>query len=568
MENTKQLIDRNLREANKAVEDSKRAMNLLKSSDSNDNFGNNTIGINQQVKTVDEQAQLGTELVQVHVDPTTKTFPFGAFIDPYITVDAGGYVKKQSLLDFKTLRKIAKKVEPISAIIKLRSNQVGAFSHVSHDTDGVGFKIMLRNQTKHPTPQELVEMHAIEEFLLNTGFSHNPNRQDNFEAFQRKIVRDRLTLDAISVQLVANKKGELTEFWAMDAGTIFYAVEHYNARRTGTYQPIRYIQERDGQIVGEFTGLEMAYGVANPTTDLENQGYGESEVELLIETVTAYLFARDYNKYFFSKNSVPAGIITLVGKYGEQELQDFKRQWVAQVQGTNNAWRVPIVTAEEGKGATFTPFKTSHKDAEYMNYLEFLIKITAAVYQTSPEEINFAMGSGVQSSPMVAKEGGQAILASKDRGLVPLLRFLENFYNKHLVQRLNPKYKFMFTGTQPEDRQAKADLKNKRSFYLTINELRAEDDLKPIKLKDVEDPMDLPNNPALLQAWQAMQMQKQQEEMQAQQQATGDGEAALAEDEGEPGSTTGGEGAEADAPEVIGEGAPLAKSFMVETSLD
>ena len=125
-------------------------------------------------------------------------------------------VVREAARERRTLRRIAKKMEPISAIIKLRSNQVGAFSHISHDQDGVGFRIMLRNQQASPTSAEKAEMKTIEEFFLNTGFTYNPERQDNFETYQRKLVRDRLTLDAMCTQLVANQRGELTEFWAME----------------------------------------------------------------------------------------------------------------------------------------------------------------------------------------------------------------------------------------------------------------------------------------------------------------------------------------------------------------
>ena len=455
--------------------------------------------ISNQIKTIEEQARAGTELVSVYLDPIARTNPFGSQFDPYMNQQMPGYTNKPSQMSFKLLRSIAKKTEPVSAIIKLRTNQVGAFSHISDDINKPGFRVMLTDKAAKPTPEEIEEMKMIEQFMLNTGFEHNPDRSDNFESVQRKLVKDRLTLDAISLQLVANKRGELSEFWVMDAGTIAFATEDYMYARRDTYQPIKFVQVSNGQVMGEFTALELAYGVANPSSEISSLGYGESELELLIEVITSYLFSRDYNKSFFTKNSVPAGILSLTGKYRTEELDMFKRQWAAQVQGVNNAWRVPIMASEDGKSVDFKTFKTSNKEAEFQKWMDFLIKITAAVYQTSPEEINFSMGSAGGDSPMIAKEGGQAILASKDRGLVPLLRFLQNFYNSNIIRRINPKYKFVFTGVEPKDQEKDIDLTVKKKFFTTVNEIRAAEDRPGLTLMvgDINI-FDMPDNPTVL----------------------------------------------------------------------
>ena len=147
-----------------------------------------------------------------------------------------------------------------------------------------------------------------------------------------------------------------------------------------------------------------------------------------------------------------------------------------------------------------------------MKWMDFLIKMTCAVYQTSPEEINFEAGSTGDAGPMIAKEGGQSIMTSKDRGLVPLLRFLQNFYNSNLIRRINPKYKFVFTGVEPKDTEKDIDLKIKKKFFTTVNEIRAAEDLPGLTLMvgDVNI-FDMPDNPVILNMVMTMKQTKDQE---------------------------------------------------------
>jgi hypothetical protein len=481
--------------------------NLLKS------FATSTV-----IPTLQDQKDKGVELSQVFREYPMETEPFGVFYNPFAPQgSAEGFRRKPSMLSNHVLMTMARKCEPVAAIIKIRTNQVAAFARPADDSDKPGFRIKMRDKEAHPTDEDKKIIKILTDFMLNTGYHYNRDRVDNFEQYLRKITRDRLTIDATVTQLVANRDGLLSEFYAMDGSTVYFAVDTYKPTRNETYEPIMYIQEIDGVVVAEFTNVELAYGVANVSTDVRTMGYGESELELLIEIVTSYLFSRDYNKSFFTKGSVPAGILSLIGKYKEEELRAFKREWALQINGAMNQFRVPIVAAEEGRGIDFKLLKTSQKDAEFMKWMDFLIRMTAAIYQTSPEEINFSIENTGASSPVIAKEGGQAILASKDRGLVPLLRFFENYINSNIIYRIDPRYVFEFTGVEPEDEDKRLERENKAGgLYISVNEIRAKRDLKPFpKLEEIENYFDLPADATTRQIWMQLKQAKEQQEQAA-----------------------------------------------------
>jgi hypothetical protein len=467
------------------------------------------------ITPIEEQDVNQSPIMQVRLDPRVTTNPFGIFYEPGAPVGGfSDYRKKPSSLTPAVLRNMAARCEPIAAIINVRCNQVGAFSTPSDDRDLPGYTIRLRDRQATPTAHERDEIANLVRFMENTGFFYNPERKNNFEMYQRAIVRDRLTFGAIATQIIADQKGRIAEFRNWDVSTISFATESYQSRRARNTLPIAYIQEVDGQIVGEFTSLEMAYGIANPTSAIEAGGYGIAELEVLIDLVTSFLFSKDYNKAFFTKNSVPAGILSITGKLKEEELMMFRKQWAYQVKGINNAWNVPIIATEDGKGVDFKPFKSTQRDAEYMKWMDFLIRLISAVYQIAPEEINFETRGSASGSNFVAKEGGQAIMASKDRGLVPLLRFLASYYNTNLIGRMSDKYIFTYTGINPEDKEKVADLKLKRKHYMTVNEFRAEDDLPKLPpLEKIKNPFDIPD--IYLNAWLDVQRQKQEREQQA-----------------------------------------------------
>jgi hypothetical protein len=155
--------------------------------------------------------------------------------------------------------------------------------------DGYGFEIKLRDPKAIPTDEQKKVILALELFLENCGFDDDMDR-DNFDTFVRKIVRDSLTYDQLSFEVVPDKKGRPAEFLAVDAATIRAASERDKGSNYAEYSnspdKVKWVQVINGKIQAVFNSSELAFGVRNPRTDIELQPYGFSELEQIIHQAT------------------------------------------------------------------------------------------------------------------------------------------------------------------------------------------------------------------------------------------------------------------------------------------
>jgi hypothetical protein len=272
-----------------------------------------------------------------------------------------------------------------------------------------------------------------------------------------------------------------------------------------------YVQVLNGQIENVYSHEELAFGIRNPRTDIYTYGYGYSEIEQLLTVVTAHLNAETYNSRFFQNGSAPQGILNFKGdNYTPDQLEGFKREWKANLEGVMNAWKTPILQAENG--VDWIDMRKSNSDMEYNAWIEYLIKISCAVYLIDPAEINFDLHGGVSQTPLFESSNEYKLKASRDRGLRPLLRFLAKLINDNIISKIDDHFVFDFIGLDELSEQEKHELRKEQvSSYHTMNEVRRAEDLPDLPDGDV------PMNPAYQQVTQLrMQedMQKQQQEQQ------------------------------------------------------
>ena len=145
---------------------------------------------------------------------------------------------------------------------------------------------------------------------------------------------------------------------------------------------------------------------------------------------------------------------------------------------------------------------------EYSSWMEYLIKIACAIYTIDPTEIGWDISRGGGSSLFEGSQE-QRLKHSKDKGLYPLLKFLQRKINRYIVEQINPEYELVFMGLNGlsiED-ELKMDI-DKLNSFMTVNEIRDKYDLKPIEEGDS------PNNSVYLQAKNMAQQQAMQQQMQ------------------------------------------------------
>jgi len=260
------------------------------------------------------------------------------------------------------------------------------------------------------------------------------------------------------------------------------------------------VQVYQSRIVAEFYPWELIFGIRNPCTSIISNGYGRSELEDLIETVTALLNADQYNANFFKVGSNPKGILKVSGNINQARIDEFKNHWTAQMAGVKNSHKLPIIEADK---MDFINTQTSNKDMEYAKYQEFLIKIGCAHYLMDPSEIGFPMAGASDGNRGLGGDGGTAekLQFSKDKGLKPLLTSYQTWLNKYIIDAKDPNYELVFEGLDIEspEKELENDVKAVTNWS-TVNEIRRKRGMKDVDGGDVIlNPIFLQNKMASLQ---------------------------------------------------------------------
>lgn len=456
------------------------------------------------------------EIMKSKLDPgKPKVGPKSLVFDPLSVQFAMGYKDRRHSLSYDILKRIPQQLALIAAILQTRCNQVSSFAVPFRLSKSLGFAIKHKNPARMTTKGEREFIQSMETFIYNCGHNdpnpYNPIIRDDFETFLKKIVRDSLMYDQMTFEIIPDRKGQPYEFLAVDASTIRLAAnnfnadfsqglrvanQHFNPRDVQPYKTLEirnpelhkvpsYIQLVNGQIRNTYTRDELAFGVRNPRTDIYTQGYGYSELEQLITIITAHLYAEEYNRRFFMQGSAPKGILNFKGdNLTPDQLQAFQRQWRANLEGVENSWRTPIIQVEQG--VDWVDLHPSNQEMEYSMWIEYLIKITCAVFLIDPAELNFDMHGGVQQTPLFESSQEWKLKASRDRGLKPLLRYIAKMINDHIINKLDDHFMFDFMGLDELTEQEKHELRKEQiATYMTLNEIRREEDLPDIPDGDV-----------------------------------------------------------------------------------
>lgn len=462
--------------------------------------------------------------------------PKASLIDPLAyNASAYGYKEKYTLVDFSKARQISYSDPVISAIIQTRTNQIASFAVAQENRWKMGYRIANRDKKRAITKKEKKKGQELEQFIAQCGFPETYEdtpeirKRDNFEQFLRKVVRDSLTFDALCAEVVPRKNGIPAMFRAVDASTIrsmpdeleermqaggpgnsLIVTPMYDQSKTRRAKHAKYVQVVNGLPVAEFDEWEMIYGIRNPRTDILMNGYGFSEVEMLLPVITAHINADTYNRRFFSQGSSQKGILSFEGNVPPDQLAAFRRQWAQQCSGVANAWRTPIVSVGKDSKLNWISLHSSNKDMEWGKYVEYLVKSICGVYQIDPIEIGFdiAKNSSGGGGNSLGGSGEQVerMRFSKDKGLSPLLRFVATLINEYIIWRIDPELEFEFVGLNSNSEKEQLEMDEKQiSSFKTLNEVRAEYDLPPIEdPSEITSPGDMIMSQTFIQAFSAV----------------------------------------------------------------
>lgn len=411
----------------------------------------------------------------------------------------GDWFERPGQFSFDSMRAMVEQTPVLNAVVMTRQRQVARFCRPQQGGRGPGFKIASREKAENVDEREKDAMKLLESFIINSGWEKRPRqrmrlKRDNFQTLMMKLVRDSLTMDsmAIETEWKRDKSLGLDGMYAVDGATIRLCSEDgYQGE-----DEIFALQVVQGQIRTAYTYDDLIYVPRNPRTDVLAGGYGLAETELLVRVVTGFLNAFTYNTKFFDSNAIPKGMLNLYGNYSDEDVAAFKRYWNGMVKGVNNAWTLPVMVSKDQESkADFTEFGNAANEIMFSKWMTFLSSIICAIYGIAPDEINFESFTSGTSS-LSGNDTEEKIANSKDKGLRPLLSYLESTLSEYVIGEFSDKYEFQFTGLDEED---EAQVWERKKLTRTVNEIRAEDGIEKVDGQWGDAPL----NPSLVGAWQA-----------------------------------------------------------------
>lgn len=443
------------------------------------------------------------------------------FFDPNdLSGNGKGFKDLKGILSFEVLRRMGN-IHIIRSIVNTRIEQIQNFLRFSEDDQKEGFTIrkktsLFKEEKKEISSAEKKKIEEIVEFLMNSGFNEKWDNIDDFQTFVRKIAFDSLTLDQLAFEVVRDKGWNIKKYRAVDASLIRFLDsvdlkqrERLEDYRFKGYLP-RFCMTWDEQILINPTTKEhilyypweLGFGIRNKSSDIRKNGYGTSELEILVELITGVLWSIQYNMNNFSIGSTPKGFINVKNaNISDSNLNEFRQAWSQMMTGVRNAKRTPVIN---GIDLEWIDLDKSNREMEYQEWAQFLVIMVCSVYRIDPSELGFSFKNQAQ---LFGQDGQKARLQhSREKGLKPILIFLENIITKYIVSEIDKDYEFVFTGIEVEDEETQVNLDKTK---LESGMVSMQDIFKKYSGRE----FDLENDIILNQVYQQAQSSKQQQEM-------------------------------------------------------
>lgn len=444
------------------------------------------------------------------------------FFDPNdISGNGRGFKDSKGVLSFSVLRRMGD-IHIVKSIVSTRVEQIMNFMDFSEDEQKEGFTIRKKKSLfstgdEKLTNEDKKKISKIVDFLEKGGWTDKWDNVDSLQEFVSKIMSDSLTLDQLAFEMVRNRMWELQKFRAVDASLIRFLDSVDPRQREGFEQyrfkghlP-RYCMVWDEMILHNpitkepilYYPWELGFGIRNKTSDVRRNGYGVSELETLVNIITWILWGFSYNANFFSQGSQPKGFINIKNpNISNSTLQEFRQAWTQTMAGVSNSHRTPVINGIDLEWVDLQ--KLSNRDMEFNEWIKFLIIMTCSVYRIDPSELGF----NFKESQQIFGQDGQRerLKHSREKGLKPLLIFLQGVITKYIVSELDENYEFVFTGIEVEDEEAQVKLDSEK---LSSGMVSMQDIFKKYNGRDFDPEKDI----ILNQVYQGMKQAEEQNKM-------------------------------------------------------
>lgn len=441
-------------------------------------------------------------------DASTQVGRKAIIDDPYFEnmTSQISHKTKMSRLSNRMLKEVSVRDWLVSAIIQSRVDTLLRFSRPEHRRFEMGFRVVKKDKNAEYSKDELQEIAAIEDFIYHCGRKEGTPADERalFGEFLKLITRDALTFGHVAIEKVKTRSGGLHRFRPLPAESVYLINkkltknqiknEEKSAKQTFG-KPLsdndpkkdqkvnevdidyyKYVQmSYNNQPLAHFGDEDLIFKLFNPQNFVDSNGYCYSPLELAIINITNHLNVENYNANFFTHGYAARGVLHLKGTVTQSTLMNFRRQFYNTISGQQHAWRTPIVAGLED--VQWVPMSGSAKEMEYINFNNHLMRIICSMFQIDPVELGLEyLASANGRSPMQQANNEYKIAYSRERGLYPILMFVEDLINSEILPAIDKsfvdKYKFVFTGYTDETPQTEiAQMQAEMTVWKSMNDL-------------------------------------------------------------------------------------------------
>jgi len=462
-----------------------------------------------------------------HHDADKQIGRKGLIDDPYFDYASRNVIFKQKMsrLTHRMLKDVSLRDWLVSTIIQHRADTMLRFSRPEHRKFEMGFRIVKRDDSAEYSEEDKVNIARLEDFMYNCGRRDGTPQDDVmlFGEFLKSICRDALTFGHVAIEKIKTRGGGLHRFRPLPAESTYRIdkrlskdfleqemktqIELFN-QRLGDNDPqkeqvinrvpidyYKYVQvSYDQRPLAIFGDEDLIFKLFNVQNFADSNGYCYSPLELCILNVTNHMNVESYNSNFFTHGYAARGILHLKGTVTQSQLTAFRRQFYNTITGQQHAWKTPILAGLDD--VQWIPMSANAREMEYINFNNHLLRIICSQFQIDPVELGLDyLVSANGRAPMQQANNEYKIEYSRERGLYPILMFIEDMVNADILPALDKelalKYKFIFTGYTDESPQTEiAQMQAEMSVFKTMNDLLVQAQKKKIK----EPAADLPLN--------------------------------------------------------------------------
>jgi hypothetical protein len=361
--------------------------------------------------------------------------------------------RRDSGIDFQTLRNFAKFYDLLRILIEKRKDQITNFDWSIVPTDEAV-----------DSGEDLTEL--AQRAAAATKFLKFPDGRYKWNIWLRQLIDDMLTLDAIVLWPVYQGK-KLLRLETVDPSTIKLVIDE--SGRTPEIPFPAYQQVLHGIPTADFLKDELLYFMSNPGSD---RIYGFSKVEQILVTIQIGLRREMSQLQFFTDGNVPAALAGVPEGWTPTQIATlqsaFDQMMLGDTAARRRIWFVPGDTAKNIK-----EFKSEEATLKAA-FDEWIMRIMCFTFGVSPtpfiNQVNRATAFTAQEE-------------ARDEGLGPTLTFMKGVMDTVISQALKLdgiEFKWSMEAENDPSTQADIDDKLLRNGSRSLDELRQRDGLEEL----------------------------------------------------------------------------------------